>query len=450
MKKYLLLLVLLPLWTTQMTAQTLAEDPDSKKFGYKNSQGTWQIAPRYQRAFEFQGFNRKYAVVKYDNLWGCIDDRGNMVVRNIFATQEEAEAAALQWQGAGEPGKWLYPAMNPANRAWGFVNYYGQWKFQPQYQDAGKFHGEEPMNYAAVKLDDRWGCIDGKGILIINNVFSSMEDAEAAGEQWVAGIHYETWRMPASNPTTGQYGVVNYLGRWVLKANFEYVERFGADNNHAYTQAKMEGRWGNIDRYGNTISQFIFHTKADAANALNQMEHGRLITDWRLPVQHPTSHSWGWVNYEGQWVIQPTYQEATHFTGDTGRFATAKINGYWASIDNEGYLISQPVFILTDEAWISGHEWDTRQELGSWQFPVRDTLTKQWGYVNYKGLWSVRPTLEGAMQFYGTGNSRFAPAKREGKWGCIDHTGRFVVPYIFNTSADAYEQGRKWAGKTKF
>ena len=96
MKKSILLLILLPLWMTQMTAQTLAEDPDSKKFGYKNSQGTWQIAPRYQRAFEFQGFNRKYAVVKYDNLWGCIDDKGNMVVRNIFATQEEAEAAALQ------------------------------------------------------------------------------------------------------------------------------------------------------------------------------------------------------------------------------------------------------------------------------------------------------------------------------------------------------------------
>ncbi|MBR1517512.1 MAG: WG repeat-containing protein [Bacteroidales bacterium] len=450
MKKYLSLMMLMALIACGLSAQTLCEDRDSKLFGYKNSMGTWMIAPRYQRASEFQGRDRQYAVVKYNNLWGCIDVKGEMMVRNVFATAEEAEAAALEWQGAGEPGKWLYPVCNPATGRWGYVNYYGQWKFKPEYDGAGKFVGTEPINFAAVKFNERWGCIDGKGILIINNVFSTQQDAEAAGHQWVSGLHYETWRMPASNPKTGKYGVVNYLGRWVLQATFEDVAYFGTDHHHAYTQAKMDGRWGNIDRNGNTISQFIFHTQADAADALDQMEHGRLIGDWRLPVQHPTSKSWGWVNYEGEWCIQPIYQGATHFVNDTGNYATAKVGRFWAAIDNTGYHISQPVFILSDEAGQAGREWDNREELGRWQWPVKDTVSKQWGFVNYKGLWSIRPTLEGAKQFDGTGNNRFAPAKREGKWGCLDHTGRFVVPYIYNTSADAYEQGRRWAGKNKF
>ena len=64
----------------------------------------------------------------------------------------------------------------------------------------------------------------------------------------------------------------------------------------------------------------------------------------------------------------------------------------------------------------------------------------------------VDECIDHYMQLCNKGESytSLADAKREGKWGCLDHTGRFVVPYIFNTSADAYEQGRKWAGKTKF
>ena len=183
-----------------------------------------------------------------------IDDRGNMVVRNIFPSQEEAELAGSQWQGAGEPGKWLYPALNPTTHRWGYVNYYGEWKFPAEYQDAGFFLGEEPLSFAAIKTDERWGCIDAKGILIINNVFDSREDAEAAGLQWISGLNYETWRMPATNAKTGQYGVVNYLGRWMLPATYENIGHFGKDNFHAYTQAKIDGRWGNIDRNGNIIS----------------------------------------------------------------------------------------------------------------------------------------------------------------------------------------------------
>lgn len=450
MRRYFILLSILATTVISLSAQTLTEDRESRLFGFKNSKGGWCIEPRFQRATPFHGEKRLYSVVKYDGSWGCIDDRGNMVVRNIFPSQEEAELAGSQWQGAGEPGKWLYPALNPTTHRWGYVNYYGEWKFPAEYQDAGFFLGEEPLSFAAIKTDERWGCIDAKGILIINNVFDSREDAEAAGLQWISGLNYETWRMPASNAKTGQYGVVNYLGRWMLPATYENIGHFGKDNFHAYTQAKIDGRWGNIDRNGNIISKFVFSTCEEAAAALSQMEHGRRISDWRLPMDNPDLKTWGWVNYEGEWVIQPVYQGATHFANDTGDFATVKVGRFWAAIDNDGYLISQPVFPLSENAWAAGSEWDQHAKAGEWLFPVMDTITRQWGYVNYKGQWSIRPTLEGALQFGGSGHDRFAPAKREGKWGCMDHTGRFVVPYIYNTSADAYEQGRRWAGRPKF
>jgi hypothetical protein len=91
----------------------------TKLYGYRNSDGGWQIAPQFQYAYEFQGHFKRFAVVKVDRYWGCVDVRGKMIVRNIFITSAEAEAAGREWEKGDEPGKWLYPAQNPADGKWG-------------------------------------------------------------------------------------------------------------------------------------------------------------------------------------------------------------------------------------------------------------------------------------------------------------------------------------------
>ena len=105
MKRYIFILTTAFMLTGSALAQTLAFDDIGMKYGYKNSNGIWQIPPRYQVAFPFQHQDRKFAVVKYDGRWGCIDEAGNMIVRNIFHTQEEAQEAGDQWYTAEEPGK---------------------------------------------------------------------------------------------------------------------------------------------------------------------------------------------------------------------------------------------------------------------------------------------------------------------------------------------------------
>ena len=82
--------------------------------------------------------------------------------------------------------------------------------------------------------------------------------------------------------------------------------------------------------------------------------------------------------------------------------------------------------------------------------PGMDPGTQAWGYVDYKGEWVIKPTLEDAKLFINVWNDRVAPAKMDGKWGCIDHTGQFVVKNQFNTSADAQTAGRKWAEGKRF
>ena len=450
MKRFLLLVSMAVVCAWNVDAQTLAMNGSTKLYGYKNSDGGWQIAPQFQYAYDFQGHFKRFAVVKSDRFWGCIDNRGKMIVRNIFHTSEEAEQAGKEWEKGDEPGKWLYPAQNPVDGKWGFVDYYGNWKFSPQYDRATTFEGDEPMSFAAVRKHGRWGCIDRKGVLIIDTVFMEQEHAQLAGRQWIAGRNYDTWRYPAKSTATGRWGYVNYLGRWEVQPEYEAYDYFGDDHNYVYAQVKQNGRWGSIDRHGNVVSKCIFYTRDDADYALLQKEKGRDIRGWRLPVTDIETGKYGWVDCEGQWAIQPLYEGASRFANDTGMFATCKLDGLWASIDNNGELLSQNVFTLSREAYQAGYEWDNDQELGHWLYPIKNAATGYWGYVNFKGNWVIQPTLEDAKLFIKTWNNRVAPAKMDNRWGCIDHTGRFVVKNIYTSSADAYEAARRWSEKNKF
>ena len=449
MKKFLASICFVLAFGSLSEAQTLFQDDASKLYGYKNSDGSWLIAPQYQYAYPFEKGRKIFAVVRLDQRYGCIDNRGEMIVRPIFLTKEEALECGRQWQTGDEPGLWLYPVKNPTDRKWGFVNYYGDWKFEPQFEDAGTFVGVEPKSFAPVKQNNRWGCIDRRGTMVIAPVFMEKEHASEAGMQWIHGLHYETWTYPTQNER-GRWGYVDYLGRWVVPAQYQDCGHFGEDRMFPYAQVKRSGRWGNIDRHGNEVSFCIFFNKADAAYALKQKVDGRDIKGWRLPVTEPASGLWGWVDYSGEWAIQPKYQEVCNFPNDTGDFAAAKYNDFWGVVDYEGTTITKHVFTLASEATRAGQEWDTHQELGHWQYPIKNPQTGYWGYVNFKGEWSIIPHFQDARTFIETWNNRVAPAKKEGKWGGIDHTGQFVIQNIYETSADAYKACREWASKSKF
>lgn len=445
MKRIIILFSVCLLTSFSSFSQRLDYESASQTYGYRNDNGTWKIAPVYQRAGEFEGATRKWAPVKLDGRWGCIDVDGNLICRNLFPSREVARQAGQEWEAMSEPGKWVYPARNQADGRWGFVDYYGRWQFQPVYQNANPHQGRDPKSFATVEKEGRWGCIDGRGILVINNIFLTAEQAEQAGTQWAIGRNYYKWRIAVTDPKSGLWGFADYLGRWAVQPLFSDVVPFGDDNCYEYTQARQEGRWGNINRNGEVVSTFIFFSRDDAAYALQQYEHGRTLEGWRFPVTNPSDGKWGWVDWSGEWRIQPIFDDASHFANDTGLFATAKLDGYWMAIGDTGQYLSRNVFTLSREAWLAGNEWDTRQELGHWLYPVMDPGTQAWGYVDYQGQWVIKPTLQDAKLFINVWNDRVAPAKMDGRWGCIDHTGQFVVKNQYLSSADAQTAGRRWA-----
>ena len=178
MKRSILILITIVFSSLSVSAQKLAYESSLQSFGYKNDNGTWKIAPKFQRAGEFEGSNRKWAPVKLDGHWGCIDIDGNMICRNLFPSKDVAREAGHEWEIMSEPGKWVYPARNQADGRWGFVDYYGRWKYQPIYEKANPHQGKDPKSFATVRKEGRWGCIDGRGVLVCNNIFLTQEQAE--------------------------------------------------------------------------------------------------------------------------------------------------------------------------------------------------------------------------------------------------------------------------------
>ena len=121
MKKFAILLIFTILTALGASAQKPVYESAMKSFGYKNTDGSWRIMPQYQRAGEFEGSVRKWAPVKLDGHWGCIDIDGNLICRNLFPTQEVARQAGHEWEVMSEPGKWVYPARNQADGRWASV-----------------------------------------------------------------------------------------------------------------------------------------------------------------------------------------------------------------------------------------------------------------------------------------------------------------------------------------
>ena len=144
MNKRIFIAALTVLFAFGAQAQKPVFESATQTFGYKNDNGSWKLMPQYQRAGEFEGNVRRWAPVKVDGKWGCIDIDGNMVCRNMFPTKEVAQEAGRQWENLVEPGKWVYPARNASDGRWGFVDYYGRWKYQPIYQAAKPHQGRDP------------------------------------------------------------------------------------------------------------------------------------------------------------------------------------------------------------------------------------------------------------------------------------------------------------------
>ena len=162
----------------------VVKDIESGKFGFANCKGVWVIKPQYDVATDFTDYSyKRYSTVKKDEKWGCISDKGELVVKTVFETQDQATDAGYQWHKNEPLGVWLYPAQTKEG-IWGYVNYRGNWAIKPIFEYAQEFVGDRYNRCAVVKIDGSWGCVDDRGKYVVDPKFPFAGQAVRAGFDW--------------------------------------------------------------------------------------------------------------------------------------------------------------------------------------------------------------------------------------------------------------------------
>ena len=169
-----------------------------------------------------------------------------------------------------------------------------------------------------------WGFVDKKGNYLIEPIFS---DAQNFSEGFAAIRKFKNDNFSI----IGQYGYIDYTGNIVIEEKFDDALSF----SEKLAAVKSKGRWGYIDRNGKWVidpkfidaksfNEGISAVQRDANNwvlidksgsAINKKTF-RLLGNYSCklaPAIGNESKNIGYINMEGDFVLEPKYITATSF-----------------------------------------------------------------------------------------------------------------------------------------
>lgn len=300
---------------------------------------------------------------------------------------------------------------------------------------------------AIIKQDDKFGCIDKKGNIVIKPewdwILQSNKNKQILVEKdslfgfidsrgniliepkyKEAMVFYEGLAS-VSNGT--KFGFINVRGDTVIP--FIYDDVFHGFSN-GLSDVAINGSCGYIDKSGKVVIPLIYETcypfLSDIASIRTFDEETLLIDKqgntfeydkdkyqnkrlWALntyPGSFTTSTGQGRLNSKGDTIVPPIYKVTGNLSDHM--YIVQDKTDKWGAYNDKGQFAVQCKF---DEIWHFNE--------GLANFKLND----KWGFVNKQGEIIIHPTLEYASQFA----NGLAYAEINGKSGFIDKSGKFVI-----------------------
>ncbi len=147
---------------------------------------------------------------------------------------------------------------------------------------------------------------------------------------------------------TGLYGYLNSYGTWAIAPTYSYAYNF-TSSGLAPVQLR-NGHWGAINTLGQTVINFTFTSSSDVYSAIRSMENGRYQGIDLWVMQDPNSNLYGYVDYYGNWHLQPRYKYA-YSMSDDGVAVVQFTNNRWGAIDRSGNIVVQPNFNSSSDVY---------------------------------------------------------------------------------------------------
>lgn len=153
---------------------------------------------------------------------------------------------------------------------------------------------------------------------------------------------------------------------------------------------------------------------------------------------------WGFMNTQGEMVIEAKYQEAHNFHEG---LAAVKYKGKWGFINSADQQIIKPEYNHTSYYFNNGYvevekkgKWGSINKKGKVVVPLKYEeigglseglasvkIGKKYGFVNIKRKVVIPAKFDQAYKF----SNGLAPVKYNSKWGYINKLGKLVIPYKY-------------------
>jgi hypothetical protein len=267
-------------------------------------------------------------------LVGYIDARGTVAIPPVFQSGEhfsEGKAAVVAKEGLS-----------------GFIDSCGKVVIPYNFQGVGMFR----EGICPIGSGNRVGYINQSGRWLIEPKF-------------LIAMNFSEGRAFAS--TDGEsFRLVDLHGLFVASSYFERARPFRS----GLAPVRREGRWGFIERNGETRIPFVFED--------TQPGH---FHSFLAGVK--TETGWGFIDRSGLFAIKPIYEAVRAFS--EGR-AAVRLGGQWGMINLLGDVVVQP----------------TWEELGDLVNGLAAaTAGGKAGYVNADGQWVIEPKYDKCHRFFG-------------------------------------------------
>lgn len=251
----------------------------------------------------------KLRPIQQNGKWGYIDSTGKIIIKPQFYWAEEFSEGLADFEN--EDGRH------------GYVDETGKIVIEPIFDRTSKFS----EGLAAVAIDLQWGFIDRTGKWVIPQKFSY-------ADSFNSGLAYV--QIPVSGKATfppgeEKHAFIDKTGKVVIAPdenilNGRYSNGFAAV--HFYTQKSF--REVIIDKTG----KVIFTADKPAPGTFSGGSPLGDFSEGLAPVKK--GGKWGYIDANGQFVIQPQFEDAKSFSEG---LAGVMIKEKWGYINREGKLV---------------------------------------------------------------------------------------------------------------
>ena len=268
-------------------------------YGFINDLGQWLLKPQFKQANNFSS-QWGVAAVEKDDGWGVVDGSGKWLAKPTFDHIEDFDNA-------------FGIAVANKDGQEGYIDIYGNWVVGPyKRRRCCRIGSVRNIPLLPMRINDKWGYTDLKGKWVIKPQFEKADGF--VSETGVAEVVVD-----------GKHGLIDYQGNWVVQPVYDYYVEYGFDGLLGY------GWIGNVrhtlDYHGNRVPcpDMLFPQRyygvQDAEGKVvlpMQYEEIRTIDDKRGIIDVETNCRWGQVDFQGQWVTEPTYVDYYKMKEDKG------------------------------------------------------------------------------------------------------------------------------------